>query len=113
MAAIAVNFMAVPVGFEPTVGSHPHNFSRVAPSAARTPYRDRSYMTQPALQNPHRASTVHMSVPPSFPGSHREKHASTRAHVGGYPYRHTHDTHLTHLLLHRVWVECREVGGAL
>src|SRR6218665_439058 len=60
-------------------------------------------MTQPALQNPHRASTVHMSVPPSFPGSHREKHASTRAHVGGYPYRHTHDTHLTHLLLHREW----------
>jgi hypothetical protein len=35
--------MAVPVGFEPTVGSHPHNFSRVAPSAARTRYRGLSY----------------------------------------------------------------------
>jgi hypothetical protein len=28
--------LAVPVGFEPTVDFHPHNFSRVAPSAART-----------------------------------------------------------------------------
>jgi DNA repair protein RadA/Sms len=35
--------MAVPVGFEPTVGFHPHNFSRVAPSAARTRYRPRLY----------------------------------------------------------------------
>ena len=32
--------MAVPVGFEPTVDFHPHNFSRVAPSAARTRYRE-------------------------------------------------------------------------
>ena len=31
---------AVPVGFEPTVDFHPHNFSRVAPSAARTRYRE-------------------------------------------------------------------------
>ena len=34
--------LAEPVGFEPTVGSHPHNFSRVAPSAARTRFRGRS-----------------------------------------------------------------------
>ena len=33
--------VAVPVGFEPTVESPPHNFSRVAPSAARTRYRGR------------------------------------------------------------------------
>ena len=33
---------AEPVGFEPTVGSHPHNFSRVAPSAARTRFRERA-----------------------------------------------------------------------
>lgn len=32
--------LAVPVGFEPTVDFHPHNFSRVAPSAARTRYRE-------------------------------------------------------------------------
>ena len=31
--------MAVTVGFEPTVDFHPHNFSRVAPSAARTRHR--------------------------------------------------------------------------
>ena len=35
------NPVAVPVGFEPTVESPPHNFSRVAPSAARTRYRGR------------------------------------------------------------------------
>ncbi len=34
-----VSQLAEPVGFEPTVGSHPHNFSRVAPSAARTRFR--------------------------------------------------------------------------
>ena len=32
--------LAVPVGFEPTVRFHAHNFSRVAPSAARTRYRE-------------------------------------------------------------------------
>ena len=37
-----VTNLAEPVGFEPTVGSHPHNFSRVAPSAARTRFRGRS-----------------------------------------------------------------------
>ena len=36
------NCLAEPVGFEPTVGSHPHNFSRVAPSAARTRFRGQS-----------------------------------------------------------------------
>ena len=36
-------FMAVSVGFEPTVRLHAHNFSRVAPSAARTRYRDQDY----------------------------------------------------------------------
>lgn len=36
-----VSYLAEPVGFEPTVGSHPHNFSRVAPSAARTRFRGR------------------------------------------------------------------------
>ena len=35
--------MAVTVGFEPTVGLHPHNFSRVAPSAARTRHRGEDY----------------------------------------------------------------------
>jgi len=38
--------MAVPVGFEPTVDFHPHNFSRVAPSAARTRYRQRVYTAE-------------------------------------------------------------------
>ena len=33
-------FVAVPVGFEPTVEFPPHDFSRVAPSAARTRYRN-------------------------------------------------------------------------
>gem|GEM_PF-2721077 len=37
-------FMAVSVGFEPTVRLHAHNFSRVAPSAARTRYRDQDYL---------------------------------------------------------------------
>ena len=36
--------MAVTVGFEPTVGFHPHNFSRVAPSAARTRHRETGYL---------------------------------------------------------------------
>ena len=35
--------MAVTVGFEPTVDFHPHNFSRVAPSAARTRHRGQRY----------------------------------------------------------------------
>ena len=35
--------MAVTVGFEPTVGVNPHNFSRVAPSAARTRHRQVDY----------------------------------------------------------------------
>ena len=35
--------MAVPVGFEPTVRFHAHNFSRVAPSAARTRHRGIGY----------------------------------------------------------------------
>jgi hypothetical protein len=35
--------MAVTVGFEPTVGFHPHNFSRVAPSATRTRHRIKGY----------------------------------------------------------------------
>ena len=35
--------LAVPVGFEPTVDFHPHNFSRVAPSAARTRHRGQRY----------------------------------------------------------------------
>ena len=35
--------VAVTVGFEPTVGFHPHNFSRVAPSAARTRHRQTGY----------------------------------------------------------------------
>ncbi|MDQ1608922.1 MAG: hypothetical protein QOE16_1654 [Microbacteriaceae bacterium] len=38
--------LAVPVGFEPTVGFHPHNFSRVAPSAARTRYRGQLYASE-------------------------------------------------------------------
>ena len=38
--------MAVTVGFEPTVGFHPHNFSRVAPSAARTRHRDLGYLIE-------------------------------------------------------------------
>ncbi|MEO0024840.1 MAG: hypothetical protein RL196_1281 [Actinomycetota bacterium] len=38
-----INSMAVTVGFEPTVGFHPHNFSRVAPSAARTRHRQVDY----------------------------------------------------------------------
>ena len=42
VADLLRDHMAVPVGFEPTVGSHPHNFSRVAPSATRTRYRRRS-----------------------------------------------------------------------
>jgi site-specific DNA recombinase len=33
--------LAEPVGFEPTVRFHAHNFSRVAPSAARTRFRNR------------------------------------------------------------------------
>ena len=37
--------VAVTVGFEPTVGFHPHNFSRVAPSAARTRHRQIGYYT--------------------------------------------------------------------
>ncbi len=36
--------MAVSVGFEPTVRLHAHNFSRVAPSAARTRYRQQDYL---------------------------------------------------------------------
>ncbi len=35
--------MAVTVGFEPTVRFHAHNFSRVAPSAARTRHRGIGY----------------------------------------------------------------------
>ena len=35
--------VAVTVGFEPTVDFHPHNFSRVAPSAARTRHREIGY----------------------------------------------------------------------
>ena len=35
--------MAVTVGFEPTVGVNPHNFSRVAPSAARTRHHEVGY----------------------------------------------------------------------
>ena len=37
---LGVFAMAVTVGFEPTVRFHAHNFSRVAPSAARTRHRD-------------------------------------------------------------------------
>ena len=37
--------LAVTVGFEPTVDFHPHNFSRVAPSAARTRHRELGYYT--------------------------------------------------------------------
>jgi hypothetical protein len=33
----------VTVGFEPTVSFHPHNFSRVAPSATRTRHRIKGY----------------------------------------------------------------------
>ena len=47
-------FVAVPVGFEPTVGFHPHNFSRVAPSAARTRHRGRVYVTTRGAANPAR-----------------------------------------------------------
>ena len=36
--------LAVTVGFEPTVRLHAHNFSRVAPSAARTRYRQLDYL---------------------------------------------------------------------
>lgn len=38
--------MAVPVGFEPTVLFQAHNFSRVAPSAARTRHRRTAYVTR-------------------------------------------------------------------
>ena len=34
------SLVAVTVGFEPTVRFHAHNFSRVAPSAARTRHRE-------------------------------------------------------------------------
>ena len=43
--------MAVSVGFEPTVRLHAHNFSRVAPSAARTRYRDQDYWLNKATRN--------------------------------------------------------------
>ena len=41
---LGVLSLAVPVGFEPTVRFHAHNFSRVAPSAARTRNRGRVYL---------------------------------------------------------------------
>ena len=43
--------MAVSVGFEPTVRLHAHNFSRVAPSAARTRYRDQDYLLLRCIRN--------------------------------------------------------------
>jgi hypothetical protein len=41
--------MAVTVGFEPTVGFHPHNFSRVAPSATRTRHRSKYYLSYASI----------------------------------------------------------------
>ncbi len=43
--------MAVSVGFEPTVRLRAHNFSRVAPSAARTRYRDQDYLLLRHIRN--------------------------------------------------------------
>lgn len=58
--------MAVPVGFEPTVGFHPHNFSRVAPSAARTRYRGLFYWTGAATANRARYSAGMRSLHPAL-----------------------------------------------
>ena len=45
---LAINPVAVPVGFEPTVELPPHMFSRHDPSAARTRYREKVYTIREA-----------------------------------------------------------------
>ena len=116
---------AVAVGFEPTVESPPHMFSRHAPSAARTRHRGRVYGTAAPssfcavcrcagrMQVRMAGSDLHIAPEPAHGTAARATGPCRCSHVPSIHGHRTHEADSAGLPLHGVRLAHGEVGRPL